>query len=125
MKKIVALYIISTVFMLNVSFIAPTNNWGAWTVVSSSYVGIEARVKKGDFNEYAGKYHWEIQFRNRYDNTVHFNYDCSAMNESYGCNPNKRKNLEAGESSDVTAFLINDSYKIHVCIGDVKFDSRN
>lgn len=119
MKKISGLLIISAAFLLNASFKNSPNDWGSWSVVSSTYKGIEARVKLGDYNDYAKKYHWEIQFRNRYVKRVQFNYDCTERSESNSCSPNKRKELGAGETSDVTAFLINDSYKIHVCVGDV------
>lgn len=120
MKRMIGICIVTTISLLNVSFSNPTDEWGDWSVVSYNYEGIEARVKKGDFNSYANKYYWYIQFRNRYTNRAQFNYDFKARSERDDCNPNKRKDLESGETSDVTGSLISDDYKVHVCIGDVE-----
>jgi hypothetical protein len=122
MRKIINLYIISALFFLNASFQTSSENWGNWSYIESAYPGIEVRVARGDFNEYANKYHWDIQFRNRYSKSVQFNYGYTATNERGQCNPDHRKHIEPGETSDITAGLINDVYMVHFCMGNLKFE---
>ncbi|MEI7525762.1 MAG: hypothetical protein WCJ95_15580 [Mariniphaga sp.] len=119
MKKIILLSVLSAAFLLIVSFQSSSEEWGNWSRITN-YNGIEFRVKKGDYNSYAGKYHWELQFRNRYTQNVHFDYDMLPERDAINCNPKSATDIASGEESDVVAYLVNENYRVHVCINNVK-----
>jgi hypothetical protein len=96
-------------------------SWGEWFVVNSRYEGIVCRVKRGDFNNYARKWHWEFQFENRYNQEVSFRYGYRSQAQKYSCEPDHGKTLEAGYTSDVTAALIEESNTVRVCVDNIQF----
>ncbi|REA63797.1 hypothetical protein DSL64_05070 [Dyadobacter luteus] len=110
------------------AFIANSNTpvksqdgWGEWFVVNSRYEGIVCRVKRGDFNNYARKWHWEFQFENRYSQDVSFGYGYRSQAQKYNCVTDRGKTLQAGDASDVTAALIDESGSVRVCVDNVRF----
>lgn len=92
--------------------------WSDWEVVNPKYDGIDGRVKRGDFNSYANKYHWEFQFRNRYYKDVKFRYGIGKRSEP--CYLNYSKHISASKSSDIGAVLINETNYVSVCVDNVE-----
>lgn len=95
-----------------------TSDWSEW-VSGNCVQGIDYRVKKGDFNNYAKKWYWYVQFRNRYNNTVNFSYSVSEPGTM--TNPDHRSRMTGGNLSDATGFLMYSGDKVHVRVGYVRF----
>lgn len=67
--------------------------WTEWRQLPET-PGLQARVRISSYNEYAEKYHWLIQFRNRYQERVCFSY---ILKEEGSTDPtNQRQCLNAG-----------------------------
>lgn len=105
-------------FLINVD--KEISDWGDWKIVNPKFNGIEARAKRGDFNQYALKYHWEFQFRNRYLKDVKFRYGIGPRSEA--CYLNYIKHVQSNGDSDVGAYLINENNTISICIDNVDFE---
>lgn len=97
--------------------------WGEWQT-TSCFRGIDFSVKKGPYNQYAEKYYWYIQFRNRYNQPVSFNY--SMLPQGFDCDMDARKHISSNQDSDVVGDLLDEDGQVRVCIGDFRFkDVRN
>jgi hypothetical protein len=97
-----------------------TNEWGPWSP-DDCFDGIDFRVKKGDYNSYANKWYWYVQFRNRYNKQVYFSY---AVDEpGTRPKPDHRKSMDAENESDSAGFLLYSGGQIHVRIGYIRFGS--
>lgn len=126
MKRAMLIILITVNCFFAISFTKPAGNtsiqsdWGEWKAIPA-YNGILFRVKKGDYNQYSQKYYWYFQFKNQYTKEVTFNYGYTPIDQSYTCNPNHYKDLQAGEVSDVTGDLLAENNRVYVCVGDVKW----
>lgn len=93
-------------------------DWGNWN--ASQYNGIDFRVKCKDSG--AGKYWWDIQFRNRYQKTAHFSY---ALRDT-GQTPSHfsyRESVPSGSTQDGMGNQLSTSCNgtpIRVFIGEVR-----
>lgn len=94
------------------------SDWGEWINVSC-YKGIDFRTKKGDYNSYARKWLYSIQFRNRYYKRVSFNYSVNEPGEDN--TPDHRKHIDASEASDVTGTLLYSANGCRILINKVRF----
>ena len=56
--------------------------WGSWNT-TSCLKGLEFRVRNGGYNNYAKKYKWYIQFRNRYKEKIYFSYKAVAPSQRH------------------------------------------
>lgn len=75
------------------SLLAQTN-WGTWQQ-TDCLKGLDFRVRRAEYNEYAKKYKWYVEFRNRYYDNIHFN--CIAVK------PNRESEMRnSGKTTDRT-----------------------
>ena len=58
-----------TITALGSCAVASAQNWSAWSR-DSVFHGIELRERCDGFNEFAGRYLWDVQIRNSYQKTV-------------------------------------------------------
>ena len=122
--KAITFVILTVTFFTTTSFKKPTGEWGNWISVNAAYSGIECRVRRGEYNPYARKYQWDVQFKNRYSRKVTFHYGMTALNESNNCELAQRHSLDANETDNndnIHGFLINEVNSVHVCLGKVEF----
>jgi hypothetical protein len=68
----ITIWIILTIF-IGFSSASFAGDWGRWKTVNK-YDGLDFRVRCGDYNDYAQKYHWSYEFRNRYRKEVSVYY---------------------------------------------------
>lgn len=54
--------------------------WSSWGT-NPCFRGLDFRVRNTRYNEYAKKYHWEVQFRNCYNQKAAFNYEIVPYHE--------------------------------------------
>lgn len=97
-----------------------SNEWGAW-VNDDCFSGIDFRVKKGDYNNYAKQWYWYVQFRNRYNKQVHFSY--AVAEPGTRPEPDHRISADANDVSDSTGFLLYSGGQIRVRVGYIRFGS--
>ena len=127
MKKSIQLLLFVVIIITSLtttSFKKATNDWGNWTSPNARYDGIEVRVRRGDYNNYAKKWQWDLQFRNRYNKKVTFQYGCTASNDRNSCRTEQRTSLDANETEgndDVRSFLLNEVNTVYVCLDRVEF----
>ena len=94
------------------------SDWGEWTN-SDCFKGVDYRAKRGDYNSYANKWHWDVQFRNRYNNQLNYSY---AVGEPGTLpEPDHRDHISAGDISDTKGFLLNSSKACRIRVGYVRF----
>jgi hypothetical protein len=97
-----------------------SNDWGAWGN-DDCFSGIDYRVKKGDYNNYAKQWYWYVQFRNRYNKQVHFSY--AVAEPGTRPEPDHRTSVDANDVSDSTGFLLYSGGQIRVRVGYIRFGS--
>ena len=51
--------------------------WDSWNT-TDCFRGFDFRVRNDGYNKYEDKYRWSIQFRNRYQENIHFSYKAVA-----------------------------------------------
>jgi hypothetical protein len=107
MKKCqIAMMLIAICLFNFASIPAQKTDWGAWN--NTQYNGIDFRVKCLSYNDYAKKYTWDIQFRNRYQKTVYFNY-AYAEPETTVTRTTNRGSLSSGNTGSGHQELLNTS----------------
>jgi len=128
MTKVINSIGISILFFIITSFNHIPNDWSSWTT-SRCFKGIDFRTRRGDFNNVSNKYEWDVQFRNRYNEDVHFSF---TLTPSYIGNT---ENEDLTDRIDIKAntthfnkqyynyswFLLNESQSPRVFIGKMKF----
>jgi len=104
------------------------SSWGYWQQ-TDCLEGLDFRVKRGEYNKYAKKYKWYIEFRNRYSNNIHFS--CIAVE------PSRRSEIRnSGKTSDRTHakanggtttvwFLVNSSSEIYVYVNRIRINDKD
>jgi len=94
------------------------SEWGEW-MNDDCFKGIDYRVQKGEYNSYAGKWNWYVQFRNRYQATVHYNYIVSEPGTRP--DPDHRDEMAENSMSDTKLILLYNSARVHVRVGYIRF----
>lgn len=124
MKTKINIGLVMVIAILSLSFKPANhkkvNDWGQWFTPNSNYSGIQARVQKGDYNQYAHKWQWNVQIKNNYNRraTISFGY-CPARACS-SCSNNLLTILDPGKV-DEGGQLLDESESICVSVGNVKF----
>ena len=67
-------------FEIDLSDLDEDQGWGSWNT-TDCFRGLDFRVRNDGYNKYADKYRWSIQFRNRYQENIHFSYKAVAPNQ--------------------------------------------
>lgn len=98
------------------------SDWGEW-INDDCFKGIDFRVKKGEYNSYAKKWYWYVQFRNRYNNQVNYSYSVSEPGTM--TNPDHRDRMGSNNISDSKGFLMYSGDKIHVRVGYIRFGDND
>lgn len=95
-----------------------SNDWGEWSN-DDCFKGIDYRAKRGDYNNYAKKWHWYVQFRNRYQQKLNYNY---AIDEpGTRPTPDHRDHIDGGDLSESKIALLFSSDACHIRVGNVRF----
>lgn len=81
MKKLLILGVLSLFLIPQHSF--AQSDWSYWQQ-TDCLAGVDVRVKRGDYNQVAKKYKWYVEFKNRYDEKVHFNSIAVEPSRTYG-----------------------------------------
>lgn len=122
--KILFSFLVINFYMGIISFVKVSSpkiqqsDWGEW-INDDCFKGIDYRVKKGDYNSYAGKWHWFVQFRNRYNNRISYNYSISEP--GIKTEPDHRDHISSGSLSNSKIALIQDPNRCHVRVGYIRF----
>jgi len=115
--------IISIIFSLFSITVYSQDGWSSWTQ-TDCYKGLDFRVKKTEYNEHAKKYRWSVQFRNRYQENIHFS--CTAVKPSERSkirSSNKttdRMHAKGNGGTTGTYFLVDAPSDIYVHVNKVK-----
>lgn len=72
------------------------SDWGQWT--QGGFSGLDYRVRCEGYNNYS--YKWNVQFRNRYKDKIHFGWEISDNNAPVTRTTN-RTTLSSGGISDI------------------------
>lgn len=106
-------------FLIEIPIEAEAGQWGTWKT-TSCYGGIDFRVEhRGE--TYSGKHKWGVQFKNRYREKIHFNFE---VYDSAPSNPRttNRTDLDSSEeSSGYRDFYMNNGNSIYVYVDKVRF----
>lgn len=95
-------------------------DWGNWRE-TDCFKGLYFRVKNRGKNYDGTKYKWSVQFRNRYYDKIHFNYEVYDNKPSSPSTSN-RLSLEYNQESDgYRDFYMNNGSSIYVYVDKVRF----
>ena len=72
MFRLASLATVVMLFMLP-SAAEAQSQWGAWQPIRC-YHGLDFSFRTGRYNEFVGKWPWEVRFRNRYHETIHLSF---------------------------------------------------
>lgn len=104
------------------------SNWSPWRQ-TDCLKGLDFRVKRGEYNEFAKKYHWDVEFRNRYNDNIHFN--CIAVEPSRKSEirsserTSDRLHADANGGTNTAWFLINSSSEIYVHVNRIRISDKD
>jgi|GEM_PF-203166 len=120
MKKKLLLIFLSTTTLLSAQ-----SPWSPWQE-TTCYKGIDFRTKRNGYNEYAKKFNWTVQFRNRYQKNLHLN--CKLF-VSQGRAAGKKAtdrlmNIKPGETRG-TWFLVASGDQVYVLIQNVRVGNQD
>lgn len=120
MKKAIFILTVMLISASTFSFKkADQENWSRWSSFSN-YPGLDYRVSRYEYNDYAKKWLWHFQFRNRYETAVTFRYGYSNLSSNCKTYPTIF-NLAPGKESSVAGDLSDASTNISVCVDNLKF----
>lgn len=95
--------------------------YGQWQAVSQ-WPGLDFRVSNEGFNKFAGQYEWDVEFRNRYTQRIHFSFALAEPNATGNVSLKFRESLNPGEADFIGAFeFLNSSSGATVWVGEVRF----
>lgn len=126
MKKLLVLSVFA--FLLCSTTIIAQNSWGSWRT-TDCLKGLDFRVKRGDYNKYAKKYKWFIEYKNRYRDNIHFSTiavspDRRSEIRSSGKTTN-RLHADGNGGTVQTYFLIDASSSIYVHINRIRINEKD
>ena len=108
----------------NLLKITSPDGWGEWTQ-TSCLSKLDFRVKRRHYNEYAKKYYWDVQYRNRYNRKIHFGSSAVPYSERNAYIKTKiRKHVAPNETTE-TYFLVADASSIYVYISKIRFGKKD
>ncbi len=101
------------------------NGWGPWQS-SECYSQLDYRVRNVQYNKYAEKYEWRVQFRSRYEERIHFSFDLVPLSKRAAMiqsgKTTRRTDLRPGAETDgMTWALVAEPSEIYVHINRVRF----
>lgn len=97
-------------------------DWGPWSQ-TSCFRGLDFRVKYRGENYDGTSHKWSVQFRNRYQNKIFFNYEVYNSRPSSPRTTNRMDLSSGAESSGYRDFYMNNSQSIYVYVDKVRFTS--
>jgi len=103
------------------------SEWSEWNQ-TSCLSGLDFRVKRGDYNEYAKKYKWFVEYKNRYTETIHFGSHAVPYSQKNEILSSKkvsiRKHLKPGDVTS-TYFLVDENSTIYVYVGKIRMGEKD
>lgn len=104
------------------------SGWGSWKT-TDCFRGLDFRVKRGNYNQYAKKYKWFVQFKNRYDEKIYFNFAMvEYRNRSIIKNSGDTKyrgNATANGGIKESYFLVDDDSSVYVYVNKVRLGEKD
>ncbi len=103
-------------------------DWGDWQQ-TDCLNGLEFRVKRLEYNQYAKKYKWAIQFRNLYNENIHFN--CVAVEPERESEINAsgkatdRVHVSANNENGHAWFLVDSPNSVYVYLNRIRIGSND
>lgn len=105
--------------LIEIPIEAETGQWGTWKT-TSCYGGIDFRVEYRGEN-YSGSHKWGVQFKNRYREKIHFNFEVYDNAPSNPRTTNRTDLDSSEESSGYRDFYMNNGNSIYVYVDKVRF----
>ncbi|UAY52639.1 hypothetical protein [Ferruginibacter albus] len=118
MKENTLKTIITMFFIIGCITAKAQSEYGQWRT-TSCFKGIDFCVKKASYNESARKYEWWVKFRNRYTQTISFDFTAK---ESYvtSANTTDRVTIKPGDEGG-SWFLVADANSVKVFVDHLRF----
>lgn len=104
------------------------SSWGNWKQ-TDCLLGLDFRVKRAEYNSYAKKYKWIIEFRNRYKQNIHFS--CKAVKPSQRAEIRRtgkttdRKHVGANGGLGKVWFLVNAPSEIYIHVNKIRISEKD
>ena len=104
------------------------NGWSNW-FQTDCLKGLDVRVKRGSYNEYANKYRWQVEFRNRYRENIHFSsvgvkyIDKNAIRSSG--KTQERLHAKGNGGTVTTWYLIDEPSNIYVYVNKIRISPND
>lgn len=102
--------------------------WGSWNT-TDCLRGFDFRVKNDGYNEYAKKYRWSIEFRNRYREKIHLSFKAVSPNEKYEIKESgkttDRIHVNGNSGTYKTYYLVNSSSSIYVYVNKIRIGAKD
>ena len=101
--------------------------WGSWGT-TDCLRGLDFRVRKDGYNKYAKKYRWSIEFRNRYQENIHFSYKAVAPSKKYEIRrtgkTTDRLHVSSGGKRG-SYYLVNSSSSIYIYVNRIRIHNKD
>lgn len=102
--------------------------WSSWRT-TDCLRGLDFRVRNDGYNKYADKYRWSIDFRNRYQDKIHFSYKAVAPNKEQEIkNSGKttdRLHVDANGGTRGSYYLVPSSNSIYVYVNRIRIGPKD
>lgn len=102
--------------------------WGSWNT-TDCLRGLDFRVKNDGYNQYADKYRWSIEFRNRYKEKIHFSYKAVAPSQEQEIkNSGKttdRLHINGNNGTRGSYYLVPSSNSIYVYVNRIRIGAND
>lgn len=119
MRKTLSILTVSFFALSLMGFKEPAvSDYGAWKSVSC-FRGLDFCVKKASYNEYAKKYEWWVKFRNRYQETVSFDFTAKESYVNTAKTTDRISVRPGGENG--SWFLLAEESSVNVFVDHLRF----
>lgn len=102
---------------------AQKGSWSSWQE-TDCLQNLEFRVQRGDYNSYAKKYKWYVEFRNLSGLDLHFNMVMVPSDEEEAIRTSgkttDRKHALSNSSTTASWFLVDDASRVYVHINKIR-----
>ncbi|WP_339685342.1 hypothetical protein [uncultured Nonlabens sp.] len=102
--------------------------WGSWNL-TDCLRGLDFRVRNDGYNKYAKKTRWSVEFRNRYEENIHFSTKMVAYRDRAEIKRSEkttdRIHVDGRNGTNGSYFLVDDPNSVYVYINRIRISPKD